>query len=184
MRSCLDEAKAVQVAARFIALAGGRENYTKLIKLIYIADREAIARWGYPLTWDEYWSLKQGPIASGILDRIRGAVRSRQSTLWEQHIRTDNYDVVLDTDPGADRISNREEELFRELAAQFKNYDWRAMVRHVHEFAEHKEPDSDNGRKPIYYSDILKAVKGERGAKEMAKELEAANFLRSTIGEC
>jgi len=184
VRSCLDEAKAVQVAAQLITLAGGRENYTKLIKLIYIADRESIARWDHSLTWDEYWSLKEGPIVSGIMDRIRGTVRSQHATLWEQHIRTEGYDVVIERDPGTSRLSTLEEALLSELTTKFKDYDWRAMIRHVHGFAEYKEPDSEDGRKPIYYSDILKAVGREGEAKELAKEFAAANFLRSTIGDC
>ena len=184
VRSCLDEAKAVQVAARLITLAGGRENYTKLIKLIYIADRESITRWDHSLTGDEYWSLKEGPIVSGIMDRIRGTVRSQHATLWEQHIRTDGYEVVLERDPGTSRLAPVEEELLSELTDKFRDFDWRAMVHHVHGFAEYKEPEAENGRKPIYYVDILKAVGREEEAKELAKEFSAANFLRSIIGEC
>jgi len=184
VRSCLDEAKAVEIAARLIALAGGRENYTKLIKLLYIVDREAIKRWGYPLTWDEYWSLKQGPVVSGIMDRIRGTVRSQQATLWEQHIRTVGYDVVVDLDPGGSRLSTAEEALLSEVTDRYQAYDWRAMVEHVHSLPEHKEPDSECGRKPIYYSDILRAVGIEVGARELEREMCLSNFLRATIGEC
>jgi len=183
VRSCLDEAKAVQVAARLITLAGGRENYTKLIKLIYIADRESISRWDHSLTWDEYWSLKEGPIVSGIMDRIRGTVRSQHATLWEQYIRTEGYEVVLERDPGASRLAPVEEALLAELTDKFRDHDWRAMIRHVHGFDEYKEPDTENGRKPIYYVDILKAVGREEEAKELAKEFAVANFLRATIGE-
>ena len=184
VRSCLDEAKAVQIAAQLIRLAGGRENYTKLIKLIYIADREAISRWGHPLTWDEYWSLKQGPVVSGIMDRIRGTVRSQQATLWEQHIRTDNYSVIIVADPGTCRLSEEEIALLEQIAEDFKDYDWRAMINYVHGLPEYKEPESENGRKPIYYSDILKAVGVKAGEKQLESEMSLANFLRAKIGEC
>lgn len=42
-----DEMKATQAAALFLELAGGRENYTKLIKLLYLLDREALIRQGH-----------------------------------------------------------------------------------------------------------------------------------------
>ena len=36
-----DEAKATQAAAFFLQLRGGQMHYIKLIKLLYLADREA-----------------------------------------------------------------------------------------------------------------------------------------------
>jgi hypothetical protein len=58
------------------------------------------------------------------------------------------------------------------------------MVGHVHDLPEHRDPDQDNGRRPILYEDILKAVGRAADAKEVADELQRANFLRSKIGEC
>lgn len=33
---------------------GGRINYTKLIKLLYLADRKALINWGFTITGDSY----------------------------------------------------------------------------------------------------------------------------------
>ncbi|MGD0651719.1 MAG: hypothetical protein ABSA97_11370 [Verrucomicrobiia bacterium] len=46
MRSRFDEAKSTQMAGALLQLAGKRMNYMKLIKLMYIIDREALKRWG------------------------------------------------------------------------------------------------------------------------------------------
>ncbi len=45
-----DEVRATQAAAVLLKLAGGQMNYTKLIKLLYLADKQTLARVGKPLT--------------------------------------------------------------------------------------------------------------------------------------
>ena len=49
-----NEKKTTQVAALFIKKHGRPLNYTKLIKLLYLTDREALSRWERPLTGDSY----------------------------------------------------------------------------------------------------------------------------------
>ena len=63
MVMAFDEVKATQVAARYLRLAGGRLQYLALIKLLYKTDREALKRWGIPVTTDTHSSLKLGPIS-------------------------------------------------------------------------------------------------------------------------
>jgi len=62
LRLKFDERKATQVAARFLAAAGGTLPYMSLIKLMYFMDREALFQWGAPVTNDTYFSLDHGPI--------------------------------------------------------------------------------------------------------------------------
>ena len=47
-------------------------SYMKLIKLLYLADREALLRWGRPITFDAYVSMDRGPVLSSVLDLING----------------------------------------------------------------------------------------------------------------
>jgi len=49
-----DETKATQVASRILKMRGGRMHYLKLIKLLYIIDREALQRWGF-----QVWALSR-----------------------------------------------------------------------------------------------------------------------------
>ena len=57
-----NERRATEAAARFLKLRGGRMSYLKLIKLIYFLDREALLRWGRPVTGDRYVSMDNGPV--------------------------------------------------------------------------------------------------------------------------
>src|ERR1039457_6692110 len=80
MKLLFNEAKATQAATQFLRLRGGRISYIKLIKLLYLADREALIRWGRPITTDCYVSMDVGPVVSRIYDLIRMEARCQSST--------------------------------------------------------------------------------------------------------
>src|SRR5690242_6025860 len=105
-----NEKKATQAAAQFLRLANGRMNYMKLIKLLYIADREALLRWGRPITTDVYFSMKHGPVLSEVLDLIsEGPDPFFGETFWSRHISKEDYDVSLKADPTQDQLSEAED---------------------------------------------------------------------------
>src|SRR5437879_5045314 len=78
-----DEVKATEATALFLALRGGQMHYMKLIKLLYMADRIALQRWGIPITTDSYVSMDHGPVVSNIYDLIR---RRAEAASWSQYI--------------------------------------------------------------------------------------------------
>lgn len=68
----MDQAKLHQAVEYLLEKHGGRLNYTKLIELLYLADREMINQTGYPITGDSYCLVKNGPVLSRVYDLIRG----------------------------------------------------------------------------------------------------------------
>ena len=96
-RMRFNEKKATQAAARFLRHSNGRMNYMKLIKLLYIADRDALTRWGRPITTDSYFSLKHGPVLSQVLDLITEEPNPLACrTFWSEHISDpEHYSVSL-----------------------------------------------------------------------------------------
>ena len=82
-----NEVKATQAAARILRNRGGRMSYMKLIKLLYLADREALARWGRNITTDNYVSMPHGPVLSHVLDLITDQPNPfLAETFWARHI--------------------------------------------------------------------------------------------------
>src|SRR5260370_12146701 len=65
-----NERKATEAAAHLLKLRGGRMSYMKLIKLLYLADREALLRFGCPITTVRYVSIDRGPVLSRVLNLI------------------------------------------------------------------------------------------------------------------
>jgi uncharacterized phage-associated protein len=172
-----DEKKATQVAARFLASANRRFPYMSLLKLMYIADREALRRWGTPVTNDRYVSMRLGPVLSGVYDLL--VVPRESPTYWHRHISSpENYEVSLVKDPGDDRLSPAEEELLEEIFATYGHHSQWQLSDITHEFQEWVDPDGTST--PIDVKDILSAVGvDDREAETIAKELRGFNKMRA-----
>ena len=50
----------------------GADKY-QAVKFFYLADREHLRRYGRPITFDNYYALWYGPVASSALDLLNGA---------------------------------------------------------------------------------------------------------------
>lgn len=60
--------KTAQALNLFARLEGGAINKMKSLKLIWLSDRLSLRRYGRTITADEYFALKNGPVASGTRD--------------------------------------------------------------------------------------------------------------------
>ncbi len=101
-----NERRATEAAAKFLKLRGGRMSYLKLIKLLYLLDREALLRWGRPVTTDRYVSMDNGPVVSRIYDLIREEPAPGTDPVWRRFISTPgNYEVSSAAEPVGSRES-------------------------------------------------------------------------------
>src|SRR5688572_28382921 len=93
-----DERKTTAAAAFLISIAKARQiKYIRLIKLLYMADREAWTRYGRPITGDTYVAMEHGPVLSQTYDQIRAEGEAEEPTgLWQKTIhRVSSHDVAL-----------------------------------------------------------------------------------------
>ena len=139
-----NETKATQAAAHVLTLRGGAMSYVKLIKLLYLADREALIRWGRPITTDRYVSMDNGPVVCRIYDLIRNEPPPNCFQIWRKFISTpENYEVRLLDDPGSGELSRPERELIDEVFAQHgRQSRWR-VVDYTRSLPEWTHPDGD-----------------------------------------
>ncbi|HVB99430.1 MAG TPA: Panacea domain-containing protein [Candidatus Dormibacteraeota bacterium] len=167
-----NEAKATQAAARFLTLRGGRMSYMKLIKLLYLLDREALIRWGRPVTTDAYVSMDRGPVVSRIYDLITDEPSPESTSVWQGSIsRVDGYEVELRNDPGANELSDAEDELVAEIFGLYGRMSRWDIVRLCHDLPEWENPQGS--ALPIEYRDILRgAGKTESEIARIEDELE------------
>lgn len=116
-----NEKRSTQLAAEFLKKADGRLNYMVLIKFLYLADREALLKWGTPITGDEYLSMRWGPLLSRTHDLITEELPESEAaaSVWKKHIQQNGYDVILEADPGNDELSEADEELISKIFDQF-----------------------------------------------------------------
>lgn len=181
MLGYFDEEKVTQMAAYLLTKSNRTMPYLTLVKLLYIADREALRRWGYPLTGDEYFSLKHGPVVSRVTDLIRNASERLRSKHWGKYIETIDKDksVRLRRRPPFDLLSEAIRYLLDEIYERYARLDRWSLRDLAHEFPEWKDPG--DSRIPINYVDILKAVGREDEAEELAEEIEAKNKFKEIL---
>jgi uncharacterized phage-associated protein len=156
-RSCFNERKATQAAAKFLDLAGGSMNYMLLIKLLYLLDRRALKKWGRAVTGDEYYSMKLGPVLSEVLTLITQQPDPDTKGYWATHISEPNrYVVEISENPGDDELSEAEESVIQAVFEKYGSYDPFQLADHLHQVLSEWQP-VEHGRIPITIADILKA---------------------------
>ncbi len=144
---------------------------------MHITDREALRRWGMPVTNDRYVSMKLGPVLSGVCDLL--VVPSEAPTYWHRHISSpERYEVSLLEDPGDDQLSQAEEKLLDEIFARYGDQSQWQLSDFTHEFREWQDPDGSSI--PIDVKDILLAVGIDDGeADAIATNLKGFNKMRA-----
>lgn len=167
-----DEAKATQAAAFILKLRGGQMHYLKLIKLLYLADREALIRWGIPITTDRYVSMDNGPVLSNVLNLITEEV---PKPIWSKFISAPlgEYEVRLLQDAPTDRLSQAEENLLHEIYEQYGYRNrWDIVNNVMHKLPEWTNPEGSSV--PISVREIMEgAGEDEQEIKAVVKELHA-----------
>jgi uncharacterized phage-associated protein len=148
------EDKTSQMAARYLKMAGGRMQYILLLKLLYLADKQMLVRWGKPITYDKWCSMKCGPVLSATYDLIKEDRTGGNDTLWSRFIRTEGNDVVLINDPGDDDLSRAEDAILQSVYKERgKDNVWKLIEELHKELPEWEDPGL--GSKPIQYQTVL-----------------------------
>jgi uncharacterized phage-associated protein len=150
--------KAAQVAATLLRLAPKqRMNYYRLLKLLYIADRESVRETGRPIIGGRVVAMERGPLHSTILDLIKGV--DCESPTWFENFRTDHYDVEMIQDPGNGELSRYELGLLERIAREYQDDDEWEVGRKTHAFAEFAVDPPAQGRvRTIPLDAIIDAV--------------------------
>lgn len=184
IRFKFNEQKAVQAAGRLITQGGGEMNYMALIKLLYLVDREALLRWGRPVTGDKPVAMERGPVLSQIFDFVSQKKQHLPpSPQWHNFIRRPApyvYTVRFSAPPDTSALSEAEVALIDEVFAQHRNKSEDDLVKLTHDLPEWHNPGKSSVSIP--FEDILKA--GKKDGKQIdaiAREAAADEFLTQTL---
>ena len=168
--------RTLQASACLLRLDGKRMDYLRLLKLLYIADREWLAETGEPITGDRPCAMKLGPVPSNVYNLIKG-VGSRAGE-WDDYIHKQDYSVSLVKDPGRGELSNGVVEKLTEVTERFRQTDDWALSEKTHEFAEWSRHFS-GGSSPIPWQDVLEA----QGKAEMIPAVERDEAARRVFDD-
>jgi uncharacterized phage-associated protein len=150
--------KALQAAAYLLRRESNHEmNYMRLLKVLYVADRESIRQTGRPITGDQIAAMKRGPVLSQVFDLVKG--EHLRSPDWEEFIQREaQYIVRLVKNPGQAILSRFEIETLERVAVDHRERDEWDMVDFTHTFPEWIKNNPGDSSKPIPLADVLEAV--------------------------
>lgn len=164
-----DPIKAAQASAVLLKTEPARRmSRLRLLKLLYIADRECLKERKRPITGDRPVAMDHGPVLSHTYDLLKG--KDVGSPAWDRYLHTVGRDVELVEDPGVGKLSRYEIERLQEVANRFRDWnDWK-VADYTHEFPEYKRNEPPKGsRNPIPVDHVLEAI----GLLELKSTLEA-----------
>ncbi len=131
-------------------------NYMRLLKVLYIAEREILAESSTPLTGSTVIAMKRGPVLEDVLHLIRGEHSATHK--WAAYIQVDRYRLEMVKDPGVRLLSRYVARKLEEVATRYENLDEWGMVEITHKLPEWQINDPGDSSQEIPLAHILEAV--------------------------
>jgi uncharacterized phage-associated protein len=150
-----DFEKGLQAAAYLLHLEEGRMPYLRLLKLMYVAERELLAQTATPMTGGIYKAMEHGPVLSHVFDLIKG--KGLRSAEWEGFIKRSGYAVKLVAEPGRGKLSGDVVDKLTEVSERYRERGHWELRDLTHEFPEWATNFTGGGVAFIPLKDILDA---------------------------
>ena len=150
------EQKTTQVAAILATYCGGKIDVYKLVKLIYLIDRESLKRRGSPITYDRPYNMPLGPTPGNTYHLINNPWTGEY---WSQSFsppESPHVIKLLRDDTGEDKLSRFEVDLIREVFEKFGKKSFDELQKYMHSLPEFDDPGRSSS--PIDWDTLLKAV--------------------------
>ena len=150
--------KSLQAAAYLLRLHGGSMKYLRLLKLLYIAERELLSEAALPLTGDCFKAMDHGPVLDLVYDHIRKEHWTNPD--WQKFVKTiPDYKVVLEQDPGEDHLPKIITDKLVEVTRRYKDqsrWEIRDLTHQFPEWFKNKPPQGSSNIIPLV--DVLEAM--------------------------
>lgn len=161
------ELRTTEMAGYLLSKAGGRMAYIKLLKLLYLAERQAMARWGESISGDHFVSMPHGPVLSQTYDLIKG---TKDNSPWSSWIKDEaNYEVSLCREIDIDKLeelSNSELKILDQTYEDYGSLSRFEIVEYTHDHCSEWE-DPNGSSFPIKPESIFRAM--GKGQEEIQK---------------
>lgn len=162
------------IAHIFERFHSDRMNIMKLLKLLYIADRESLRKAGYPLTGDAPYAMPHGPVLSQIYDLMKtdnnwsSMTGDGEESRWCEYFIKEAHDLRMIKTPGSGELSGHDKDTLAEVCTTYGDWDQFQLSQYSHEFIEWKRNESGHSSRPIPLRDLIEAV----GRVEDLEEIE------------
>jgi len=182
-----DERRTAQAAAFFLHKAGGRLPLLKLMKLLYLAERESLRVYGEPISGDKLVSMPHGPVLSRTLDMMNGWGGQGE---WDEWVEDRScHDLAL-RDPSMIRtpqqdllaLSDGDLDVLEAIWLKFGHMGAFALVEYTHSSACPEWEDPQGSSYPIELDRVLQAVGyQEPSIRAVSEHLNEQAHLRAAL---
>jgi len=183
MQNMFNEKKAAQAAAFFLFRANGKMPILKLMKLMYLAERNSYKRFGEPIIGDKLVSMPHGPVLSLTYQHMNGDRFSCEGG-WDTWVNDrENHDVSLQ-DPSCVQspddlleLSDDDVAVLEETWVQFGHMTKWQIRDYTHEHCP-EWVDPDGSMIPMRYEDLFRALDfNEVQTRELCARMSATAGL-------
>jgi hypothetical protein len=114
----------------------------ELIKLLVLADREALIKFECPITGDRIFAMRHGLVLTRVLDLIRAGPCNEEDAPWFDIVSApQGYEVALVSEHfEEDDLSGAEIALLKDVFQRYGRLDWKALSRLTHRLPEWSDP--------------------------------------------
>ena len=121
-QAAFDIRKATAATALLVAETG--ESMYPVMKMLYLADKLHLERYGRFIAGDTYSAMEKGPVPSQTYDLVKhlqGRQSVEEAELFDQYLAYgENHQLTLKQSPDLDELSDSEVECLREVVEIYK----------------------------------------------------------------
>lgn len=163
--------KAAQISSYFAQKNNAPIDKLKLMKLIYLSEREFMERYTEPMLYDEFFSLPHGPICSNTLNGINGEL---DIEIWNKFISRNGHKIKTTQNSfnrdDFDEISDAEIEV---LNSTWDSFGWMTTTE-IRNYTHKNCPEYtelEKGCLPIHYPNLFKVL-GYDNPQHLSDEID------------
>jgi len=163
--------KAIQATLWFLNKHSGILDRLQLVKLMFLADREHLVRYGRPVVGGNYCAMKLGPVLSELLDDLNHA--KNEGTFPFQSI---GHNVHTDSKAREEVLSESDIEVFEIVDREYGKLDRFKLAGITHDLKAWKKnyPDENiSVSNPLPYEDFFLDVEDD-SILEIIRDNQAA----------
>jgi len=172
-----DYKKAIQAINFFAAKEGGAIDKMKVLKLIWLADRYHLRKYGRPITNDRYFAMEFGPVASTVKDLIGFSMLGKEELVYlSKYLKKKNENTVTTVNETNCKVfSQTDIEALNKIYEEYGEYGPLYLSRISHRFPEwlkHEETlkSKVSLREDIQYKDFFENPKEDLSEKNIFNE--------------
>ncbi|MFA5925766.1 MAG: Panacea domain-containing protein [Parcubacteria group bacterium] len=139
-----DDRKATQLLNYLAQKEGGKINFLKSMKLVYLIDKFHLRKYGKTITGDLYYAMSKGPVASNTKDICKYILRDDmdygKNDYYDKYIKKGRVKFTLQSiqQPDLEYFSEVEIESIDAVYEQFKGFSGFKLVDITHDTFEWK----------------------------------------------